>query len=155
MPKIDVDALDFKATSGYPTPFQACVAGCSRKPLGNAAGLSQFGVNLTRLEPGSMSALRHWHENEDELVYVLDGELILIEDGGETVLKANDAAGFRAGVANGHHLVNRSERPATYLEIGTRAKTERGHYPDVDLAVTKDSNSYTFTRKDGTSYEEA
>lgn len=154
MPKIDIDAMEFEGGSGYPAPFQAQVAGRMRKRLGNAAGLSQYGVNLSRLDPGAMSALRHWHEQEDEFVYVLEGELTLIEDEGETLLRSGEAAGFKAGVANGHHLVNKGDAPALYLEIGTRAHTERAHYPDDDLAVTKEGTNFAFTRKDGTSYEE-
>ncbi|MDE2373729.1 MAG: cupin domain-containing protein, partial [Hyphomicrobiales bacterium] len=105
MPKIDIAKLPVDSRSNYPEPFNRVVAGRSRKRLGNAAGLDQFGVNLTTLEPNAASALRHWHQNEDELVYVLEGELVLIEDGGETLLKAGDAAGFKANTPNGHHLV--------------------------------------------------
>jgi uncharacterized cupin superfamily protein len=108
MPKIDIARLPIDARSTYPEPFTHVVAGRSRKRLGVAAGLDQFGVNLTTLTPGAASALRHWHHKEDELVYVLEGELTLIEDEGETLLKAGDAAGFKASVANGHHLVNKS-----------------------------------------------
>ncbi|RMF39866.1 MAG: cupin domain-containing protein [Alphaproteobacteria bacterium] len=150
MPKIDIAAIDWAGGSGYPAPFAARIGGRFRKRLGNAGGLDQFGVNLTRLEPGAMSALRHWHESEDEFVYVLEGELVLIEDEGETRLGPGDAAAFRAGIANGHHLVNRSNAPALYLEIGTRAADERAHYPDDDLAVVKEGGRYRFTRKDGT-----
>ena len=153
MPKIDIAALGWKGGSGYPAPFADRVGGRSRKRLGDAGGLSQFGVNLTRLEPGAMSALRHWHEAEDEFVYVLEGELTLVEEEGETPLRAGEAAAFKAGVANGHHLVNRSQAPAIYLEIGTRAAEERAHYPDDDLAVTKANGAYHFTRKDGSEIE--
>src|SRR5579862_180245 len=133
MPKIDIASLPVDTRTGYPPPLDRVVQGRERKRLGNAAGLDQFGVNLTRLKPGAASALRHWHENEDEFVYVLEGELVLIEDEGETMLRPGDAAGFKAGLANGHHLVNKTQRDAIYLEIGTRAPTERAHYPDVDL----------------------
>ena len=109
-------------------------------------------VNLTRLKPGAASALRHWHEAEDEFVYVLEGEILLIEDGGTTVLEPGDAAGFKAGVANGHHLVNKSKRDAVYLEVGTRAKRERAHYPDVDLVYDKDENGFRFSRRSGEPY---
>jgi uncharacterized cupin superfamily protein len=105
---------------------------------------------LTTLKPGAASTLRHWHENEDEFVYVLEGELALVEDEGETIMRPGDAAGFKAGVANGHHFVNRSDRDAVYLEIGTRAKRERAHYSDVDLAVVKDEAGLRYSRKDGT-----
>ena len=126
MPKIDIGGLRLDTRRGYPPPHDERVAGRSKRRLGDAAGLTQFGVNLTTLKPGSASALRHWHENEDEFVYVLEGELTLIEDEGETILKAGDAAGFKAGVANGHHLVNRSGRDAVYprdrLAGGARAR---------------------------------
>src|ERR1700683_3057182 len=118
MPKIDIAKLPVDSRSTYPEPFSRAVAGRSRKRLGNAAGLDQFGVNLTTLKSGAASALPHWHEKEDELIYVLEGEVVLIEDDGETVLKTGDAAGFKAGVRNGHHLVNKSGRDAVYLEIG-------------------------------------
>jgi uncharacterized cupin superfamily protein len=152
MPKIDIDKLPVDNRSNYPEPFNRVVAGRSRKRLGNAAGLDQFGVNLTTLKPGAASALRHWHEKEDELVYILDGELVLIEDHGETVLKPGDAAGFKANVPNGHHLVNKSGKDAVYLEIGTRSKHERAEYPDVDLLVIRDDAGARYTHKDGKSY---
>jgi uncharacterized cupin superfamily protein len=152
MPKIDIAKLPVESRSTYPEPFKHVVEGRSRKRLGNAAGLDQFGVNLTTLKPGAASALRHWHEKEDELVYVLEGEVVLIEDDGETLLKAGDAAGFKANVRSGHHLVNKSGRDAVYLEIGTRAKYERSDYPDVDLIVIRDENGPRFTHKDGKPY---
>jgi uncharacterized cupin superfamily protein len=152
MPKIDIAALPIDARTGYPPPHDKLVAGRSRKRLGASAGLTQFGVNLTTLKPGSASALRHWHDNEDEFVYVLEGELTLVENEGEMVLKPGDAAGFKAGVANGHHLVNRSGSDAVYLEIGSRAARERAHYPDIDLAVVKDETGVRYTRKDGTPF---
>jgi uncharacterized cupin superfamily protein len=149
MPKIDVANLPIESRTGYPPPYDKLVAGRSRKRMGNAGGLDQFGANLTRLTPGAMSALRHWHENEDEFVYLLEGELVLIENEGETTLKPGDAAAFKAGVANGHHLVNRSDRDAVYLEIGSRAPRERAHYPDLDLVAVKDKAGMRYTRKDG------
>jgi uncharacterized cupin superfamily protein len=99
-----------------------------------------------------MSALRHWHEQEDEFVYILEGEAVLVEDQGETALKAGDAAGFKAGVANGHQLVNRSNGDVLYLEIGTRARDERAHYPDDDLALRRDSSGVRLTHKSGEPY---
>ena len=152
MPKIDIDAIAERNTTGYPEPFKQTVAGRFKKALGNAAGLSQFGVNLTRIAPGSASAERHWHENEDEFVYVLDGELVLIEDEGEVTLRAGDAAAFKAGVANGHCLVNRGDKDAVILEVGTRAPTERAHYPDVDLAAENVGSGLIFTKKAGEPY---
>ena len=121
--------------------------------IGNAAGLDQFGVNLTTLKPGASSALRHWHEREDEFVYVLEGELVLIEDAGETPLRAGDACGFKANSGNGHHLVNRSDRNAVYLEVGTRSKHERVEYPEADLAVVRDDKGMRYTHKNGDPYE--
>ncbi|MDQ7079888.1 MAG: cupin domain-containing protein, partial [Paracoccaceae bacterium] len=97
MPKLDIDALEWKTGSGYPAPFSERVGGRAKKRLGDAGGLTQFGVNLTRLDPGAMSALRHWHEVEDEFVYVVSGELVLVEEGSETLLRAGDAASFKAG----------------------------------------------------------
>src|ERR1700728_4802746 len=129
MPKIDIAKIPIDTRTGYPPPLDRVVVGRERKRLGNAVGLDQFGVNLTTLKPGAASALRHWHEQEDEFVYVLEGELTLIEDGGETVLKSGEAAGFKANSGNGHCLVNKSNGDAVYLEIGTRSKYERVDYP--------------------------
>src|SRR5438067_13560333 len=120
MPKIDIAKAVVRTKGIYPQPYNHVADGREKVALGNVAGLTQFGVNLTRLKPGAASALRHWHEAEDEFVYVLEGEIMLIEDGGTTVLQRGDAAGFKAGVANGHHLVNKSQCDAVYLEAGTR-----------------------------------
>jgi len=152
MPRIDIAKLPVDSRSTYPEPLNRVIAGRSRKRLGNAAGLDQFGVNLTTLKPGAASSLRHWHENEDELVYVLEGEVFLIEDEGETALRPGDAAGFKAGVRNGHHLINKSDRDAVYLEIGTRSKQERAEYPDVDLIMIRDQKGGRYLHKDGRSY---
>ncbi|MFZ0610064.1 MAG: cupin domain-containing protein [Xanthobacteraceae bacterium] len=152
MPKIDIVKLPVDTRTGYPKPFDRMVAGRERKRLGNAAGLDQFGVNLTRLKPGAASAQRHWHEKEDEFVYVLEGEVVLIEDGGETALAPGDAAGFKAKSGNGHHLVNRGNRDAVYLEVGTRSKHERVEYPDVDLLVIRDDEGFRYTHKNGEPY---
>jgi len=152
VPKIDIEAIEWKGGTGYPEPFRALVAGRERKRLGDAGGLTQFGVNLTMLRPGSGSAHRHWHESEDEFVFVLEGEVTLVEDDGDTILRAGDAAAFKAGVPNGHQLVNRSAANVTYLEIGTRAATDRGVFPDIDLAFEKDAAGARFTRRSGDSY---
>jgi uncharacterized cupin superfamily protein len=152
MPKIDIARLVVDGRTGYPPPFDRVVAGRERKRLGNAAGLDQFGVNLTTLKPGASSVLRHWHEKEDELVYTLDGEVVLVEDSGETVLRAGDAAGFKANSRDGHHLVNRTTHNAVYLEIGTRSRHERVEYPDVDLIAVRDEKGMRFTRKNGDPY---
>jgi uncharacterized cupin superfamily protein len=141
MPKIDIGKVPVEARTGYPPPHDRVVVGRERKRLGNAAGLDQFGVNLTTLKPGAASALRHWHEQEDEFIYVLEGQLVLIEDGGETVLKPGDAAGFKANRSNGHHLVNR-----------TRSKHERVHYPEADLMVIRDDDGARYAHKNGQPY---
>jgi uncharacterized cupin superfamily protein len=152
MPKLDIEALPIDTKTPYPPPFDRAVYGRERRRLGNAAGLNQFGVNLTTLRPGAASALRHWHASEDELVFVLEGEAVLVEDGGETLLKAGDAAGFKANSGNGHHLVNRTTADVVYLEIGSRSKHERVEYPDVDLVAVRDDEGRRFTHKNGDPY---
>jgi uncharacterized cupin superfamily protein len=152
MPKIDISTAVVRTKGVYPQQYASITEGREKAALGNVAGLTQFGVNLTRLKPGAASALRHWHEQEDEFIYVLEGEITLIEDEGATVLKPGDCAGFKAGVPNGHHLVNKSQRDALYLEIGTRAAAERGHYPDVDLIFERDQNGVRFLHKSGEPY---
>jgi uncharacterized cupin superfamily protein len=152
MPKIDIAKIPIDTKSGYPEPFRRVIAGRQRKRLGNAAGLDQFGVNLTTLKPGAASALRHWHHKEDELVFILEGEVVLIDDSGETVLKPGDAAAFKAGDPNGHHLVNKSDRDVVLLEIGTRSKHEHAEYSDVDMLVIRDDQGTRYTRKNGEPY---
>ena len=150
MPKIDTTRLKPRESTNYPDAFKHVVKGREKTALGNAADLSQFGVNLTRLKPGAASSLRHWHENEDEFVYILAGEVVLIEDDGETIMRPGDCAGFKANVANGHH--NRTERDALYLEIGTRAPAECAHYPDVDLKFERDETGARILHKNGEPY---
>ncbi|WP_247876224.1 cupin domain-containing protein [Azospirillum brasilense] len=148
-PVLDPAAVGAKlGATDYPEPFRAAVAGRLRKRLGNPLGITNFGVNLTRLEPGAASALRHWHTRQDEFVYVLDGELTLVTDAGETVLRPGMCAGFPAGRPDGHQLVNRSDEPATYLEVGDRTAGDEAHYPDEDLRY--DSATDLFTHRDGT-----
>jgi uncharacterized cupin superfamily protein len=149
MPKIAIADLPVVTRTGYPGELSRVVEGRARRRLGDAVGLTQFGVNLTTIPPGCATALRHWHEEQDELVFVLEGELVLIENEGETLLKAGEAAGFKAGVANGHHLVNRSDAEAVLLEIGSRTPTERAHYSDVDLELTVKPEGNTFTDRSG------
>jgi len=132
MPKIDIDKIPIDTSTGYPPPFNKAVEGRSRKRLARAAGLTQFGVNVCTLKAGAASSQRHWHESEDELVYVLEGEVVLREDGADIVLKPGDAAAWKAGVANGHCLINRSDRDAVFIEVGTRASSERAHYSDIE-----------------------
>ena len=152
MPKIDVGAVQEFSGSGYPAPFRDLVRGRHSKALGDAGGLTQFGVKLVRLEPGAASSQRHWHEAEDEFVYMLDGELALVESNGETRMLPGDAAAFPAGVANGHHLVNRTDRDATFLVVGTRASRERCHYPDLDLMFVADDVGERYTHRSGDAY---
>jgi uncharacterized cupin superfamily protein len=152
MPKIDIEKIPVDTATGYPAPFNKVVEGRSRKRLARAAGITQYGVNICTLKPGAASSQRHWHENEDEFVYVLEGEVMLREDGGETVLRPGDAAAWKAGVANGHCLVNRSSRDAVFIEVGTRAPTERAHYSDIDMKVERDDKGMHYTKKNGEPY---
>src|SRR5476649_356555 len=149
MPKIDIANLKLENATGYPEPFRRDVMGRWRKRLGNAVGLDQFGVSLTTLRAGAWSSQRHWHANEDELIYVLEGELVLCEDQGETVLKPGDAAGWKANARNGHCLINRSNRDAVYLEIGSRAVSEKVEYPDIDMRMERDQKGARYVRKIG------
>jgi uncharacterized cupin superfamily protein len=150
MPKVDVAAVPARQGSGYPPPFAAPCASRTRKRLGDAGGLKDFGVNLMTLPPGGWSSQRHWHSHEDELVYVLEGELVLVEDGGETILVAGDCAAFPKGTGNGHHMINRSTTVAVYLEVGSRQPADVTTCADVDLMSANADGR--FTRKDGTPY---
>ena len=149
MPKLDITLVPERNSTSYPEPFRAAVSGRFWRALGEAAGLTQFGVNLVRLEPGAWSSQRHWHENEDEFLLMLEGELVLVEDEGETILRAGDAAGFKAGVPNGHHLLNRTERDGVFLVVGSRAPAERAHYPDLDLLYEKTDGRVRYTDRAG------
>ncbi|HTW89815.1 MAG TPA: cupin domain-containing protein [Candidatus Binataceae bacterium] len=149
-PAIDPASLpESKGVTSYPEPFRAMVAGRMRRVLGETLGLKNFGVNLSRLDPGAYSSARHWHSLEDEFVYVLEGEVTLITDEGEQTLTAGMAAGFPAGKPNGHHLVNRGSRIATYLEIGDRRPGDEVTYPDIDLELRW---ARRFRHKDGRPY---
>jgi uncharacterized cupin superfamily protein len=152
MPKIDIETAPTRFGTGYPPPYDAPCRDRKRWKLGDAAGLSQFGVNLLRLPPGSWSSQRHWHYAEDEFVYVLDGEGVLVTDEGEQLLRPGDCAGFPGGVRNGHHIQNRSDRELVMLEVGSRRPADDGaEYPDIDMAVPPGSKS--FCHKDGTPYD--
>ena len=133
MPKIDIAAIPERRGCPYPKPFDEPCVDRVRQRLGDAGGLKDFGVNLMRLPPGNWSAQRHWHTHEDEFVYVLEGEVVLVTDAGETVLKPGMVAGFRAGEPNGHHLRNNSNAVARVLEVGTRTKEETARYPDIGM----------------------
>ena len=152
MPKIDIAEVPADTECLYPDPFHKPIAGRARKRLGNAVGLSQFGVNLTTLKPGTWSSQRHWHRNEDEFVYVLEGEIVLCESHGETVLKAGDAAGWKANSGNGHCLINRSGRDAVYIEVGTRTVNETTVYSDIDMRLERDKNGIRYLHKSGEPY---
>jgi uncharacterized cupin superfamily protein len=136
--------------SGYPSPFNAPCAERVRQRLGDAGGLQDFGENLMRLPPGNWSSQRHWHSHEDEFVYVLEGELTLTEDGGETVLRAGEAAAFPKNSGNGHHLINRSRADAIYLEVGSRSPDDVTICSDIDM-MSKNADG-RFVRKDGIPY---
>ncbi len=152
MPKIDISKCVTRTQGVYPGDLARATAGREKTVLGNAAGLTQFGVNLTRLPPDAGSALRHWHETEDEFIYILQGEATLVDDTGETILRPGDCAGFKANDPNGHCLINKSKGDVLYLEIGTRSSTDRYHYPDVDLAGDKDEKGVRFKHKSGAPY---
>lgn len=152
--KIQIGQAPVVSGSRYPAPYDAPCRERLRRCLGNASGLSQFGVNLTRLPPGTWSSQRHWHSAEDEFIYVLEGELVLVTNDGEELLKQGNAAGFKAGVANAHHLQNRTDRDALYLEIGTRSArvgADQVDYPDIDLQI-RDGH---YAHRDGTPYTNA
>lgn len=152
-PAIDATSVEPRVGSGYPAPFDADCARREKHQLGNAFGLTQFGVNLVRLPPGQWSSQRHWHHGEDEFVYVLEGEPTLVTDAGEQPLKPGMIAGFKAGVPDGHHLVNNSGHDVLYIEIGTRTPAESADYPDIDMLVRQDDNGNDrFVHKDGTPY---
>jgi len=150
MPKIDLAAVPERKGAGYPKPFDAPCATRTRLRLGDAGGLRDFGVNRMTLPPGGWSSQRHWHSDEDEFVYVLEGELTLVEDDGETPLKAGECAAFPKGSGNGHHLQNRSSAIAVYLEVGSRQPGDLTTCSDIDM---KSSNADgRFVHKDGTPY---
>jgi uncharacterized cupin superfamily protein len=150
MPKIDMAAVPARQGAGYPAPFDQPCAGRVRRRLGDAGALTDFGLNLMHLPPGNWSSQRHWHSHEDEFVYVLSGELILVEDGGETVLRAGDSAAFPKNSRNGHHMINRGTEPATYLEAGSRQPMDLTTCSDIDMMSANADGR--FVHKDGTPY---
>ena len=152
MPAFDPETVEAVGGSGYPEPYRSSIGERAKRALGDAAGLQNFGVNLVRLEPGAWSSVRHWHTRRDEFVYILEGEVALITDGGEQTLGPGMAAGFAAGADDGHHLVNKSGRTAVYLEVGDRSAGDDVTYPDADLALKHGAETYTFTHSDGRPY---
>lgn len=149
MPKIDIAKTKKRVGSRYPAPFDQPCAKRERRVLGDAAGLSDFGVNLMTLPPGTWSSQRHWHDKEDEFVFVVSGEVVLVTDKGESVLKAGDCAGFKKGKRDGHQLINKSRKPAVVLEVGTRSKDDATVYSDIDMMYVPGKG---YVRRDGTRY---
>lgn len=159
MPSYNLPALDpadvpERRGSGYPEPYRSRMGDRVKRRLGDACGLTRFGVNLVTLGPGGQSALRHWHTLEDEFVYVLDGEVVLVSETGEQTLGAGMCAGYPAGKRDAHHFVNRSAAPAKYLEIGNRIEGDNAFYPDDDLMWCFDENGEYAAHKDGRRYRE-
>lgn len=152
---IAADTVAVRTGTGYPPPFDAPCAARRKQALGDAFGLSDFGVNLVVLPPGTWSSQRHWHSTEDELVYVLEGEPTLVTDAGRTTLSVGMCAGFRADDGNGHHLVNETDAPVTYLEVGSRKAEDDVDYPDIDMRIERRGRGGTFARRDGTPYRAA
>jgi uncharacterized cupin superfamily protein len=154
MMKKRIDAAELAPVVGtlYPPPFDAPCRARERTRLGDAAGLTHFGVNLCRLPPGAWSSQRHWHTSGDEFVYVLSGEVVLVTDGGEEVLRAGDSAGFPANDSNGHCFQNRSDREVQILEIGTRVPGDTAYYSDIDMVAPAGGKPAAYTRRDGTPY---
>lgn len=150
MPKLDLSQIPFQTGSSYPEPYASEMGDRGRYALGDAGGLTQFGANLMVLQPGSKSSLRHWHKTEDEFVMVTAGELILVQDEGETLMHPGDFAAFKAGDTNGHHLINRTDQEARFLVIGTKVKSDVCTYSDVDMKVVMENGTDKFTRRDGT-----
>lgn len=152
-PALDPKDLPEQSATGYPEPYKSRVAGRHRRRLGDAAGLKNFGVNLTRLDPGAESSMRHWHSRQDEFIYVLEGEVTLVTDAGRQKLRPNMAAGFPAGRPDGHQLVNETDKPVVYLEIGDRTPEDGTSYSDVDMAARMIDGKWVFTHKDGNPYK--
>jgi uncharacterized cupin superfamily protein len=154
MPKIDLENAVTQEGSRYPAPFDVPCQRRANTRVGSAAGLTQFGVVLTRLAPGAWSSQRHWHEREDEFAYVLEGEVVLVEDEGERILVPGECAGFVAGARNGHHFINRGSVDAVLLVVGGRDDRDWGEYSDIDMKFLpgRYSGGGGFARKDGTPY---
>ena len=152
MPKVDLSQIEQSRSTGYPQPYSNDVAGRLYRRIGQATGLTDIGISHCVLEPGAWSSQRHWHTGEDEFVYILSGEVVLVTDGGEEVLRAGDCAGFKANDGDGHHLQNRSGQDVVLLEIGSRVPTSTGHYSDIDMMVQPGTG---YTHRDGAPYPKA
>jgi uncharacterized cupin superfamily protein len=153
MSRLDLSSIPVLTGTGYPEAFAEAVNGRSKQVLGEAGGLTQFGVNLVELQPGAASSQRHWHTHEDEFVMVVSGELTLVTDEGETLMRAGDCAAFPAGRPNGHHLINRGWGIALFLAVGSRIPEDSAEYPDIDLKYDGRTDSYL--HRDGTPYPKA
>jgi uncharacterized cupin superfamily protein len=152
LPALDPNTAPERRGSGYPEPFKSRMGDRAKRRLGAACGLKNLGVNLVTLGPGGQSALRHWHTLEDELVYVLEGEVVLVTNEGEQALSAGMCAGYPAGSKNGHHFINRSQKPAKYLEIGANVPGDTAFYPDDDLMFIETEDGIVYAHKDGRRY---
>ena len=150
MPKLDLDSIAQINVTGYPSPYKEPMARRHYRKLAGLAGISDFGISHVELEPGGISSQRHWHEGEDEFLVMIEGEAVLVEEDGETVLKAGDCAAFAKGVANGHQLVNRGDRPCTFVVVG-KPSLSACHYPDIDLHL--EAGTGRFVRKDGSGFD--
>ena len=149
--KINLSAISVETGCNYPPPFDAPCLGSTWRRLGRYAGLTAFGVNLSRVPPGVWSSQRHWHSHEDEFVMVIEGELTLVTDAGEEVLRAGDCAAFKAGDTDGHHLINKSDRDAVVLEVGNSDPArDRCDYPDIDMVAEPGIEAYL--HRDGKAY---
>lgn len=153
-PAIDPAGVPEKRGSGYPEPFRSRMGDRAKRRLGEALGLTRFGVNLVELAPGGQSALRHWHTLEDEFVWVLEGEVVLVTNAGEQVLGPGSCAGYPAGKRDAHHFINRGARAARYLEIGSRIDGDNAFYPDDDLMICEGEDGEYYARKDGSRHPE-
>jgi uncharacterized cupin superfamily protein len=149
MPKLDLSQLPTHSRFSYPGKLADGFEGRSVQPLGDAGGITQYGVNIVQIAPGAQSSLRHYHTQQDEFLMMTEGELVLVDDDGDHVMRPGDCAAFPAGDANGHHLINKTEVPAAFLVVGTRTPTETAIYSDIDMKVDVNADGYSFTRKDG------
>jgi uncharacterized cupin superfamily protein len=151
MPKLDLDTIPQSNATGYPAPFDRAVAGRMWRRLAPAGGLTRFGASHVVLKPGAWSSQRHWHCGEDELLVMVAGEAVLVEDEGRTVLRAGDVAAWAAGVENGHHLINESEADCVFVVVSAGDRSTGGGYSDIDMVFTGEG----YARKDGTPYPAA
>lgn len=152
-PIIDPATIDFVAGAGaYPEEYRPLVSGRAKKVIGDVLGLKNYGINIVKLKPGGCSSVRHWHARQDEFIYVIEGELTIVDDDGEHVLRAGMVAGFPGGVENGHHMFNRTEADAVFIEVGDRLPGDKVDFPDVDLLSHQLKAAWEFTNRRGEKY---